>query len=1070
MSKVLYRLGWFCARHPYITLGVWVLVLGAIGAGVFFYGRETTNVMRVPGTEYQVAADLLEREFPEQEYGRAPIVFHVAEGKLTDPAVKKAVQDSIEALREKPGIGTIIDPYSRAGESGMSKDEQTAVADVQLDISNGVIDRAMSEDIMAAADPARAAGVQVEVGGIIGYRLSEVSSERSEIIGIAAGLVILAFTFGTLVAAGLPIITALIGLVTGLGIIGLLGHVFDIPVYAPTVATMLALGVGIDYALFIIFRYRDEIHSGVEVKEAVARSMATSGSAVVFAGMTVIIALLALLISQVPILGTMGWASSLAVFVAVITAITLVPAILGILGHRIDSLRLPGWKRLFSSGDKENIWSRWAGLVTRHPWIALGAALLVLLPLAIPTLSLRFGQEDPGVGSPDTTTRRSFDLISEGLYPGTNGPLVVITEFNPALKANAAYEKKRAEAEALADEIKKDKKALEKKAEALKKQAAALEKEQGGVESQASGLRAKQGSLQEQAAAVESQAAQLRSEQASLQGQQASLNSRAAALQSRANSLRAQIASVQQQLASSEDPDEIASLQNKLENLNGQASQVQSQSAALQNEGAALRQRAASLSSRASALQARAAALQAQGANISASAAGLSSQGSALSRKAAKLKAEAKAIKAERAALEKKGKRAKALKKEIEDMLVDAAGEALGTDARLISIKDTLAKTAGIGAVTGPMVNEKGNVAVLLADATTRPADPVTADLVAKLRTEVLPAATADADGVTARIGGETAAYSDLANLISDRLPLVIATVLALSFIILLIAFRSLLVPVKAILCNLLAVGAAFGVLTAVFQWGWGLSLIGIDSPYGTVTIASYVPLLMFCVLFGMSTDYEVFLISQIFGFHEAGEDSHQSVRDGVGASARVITSAALIMVVVFASFILHPDPLIKQFGVGLSVAILLDATIVRLVIVPSTMVLMGDWNWYLPKWLHWLHRLELPQHHTPQHAAGHAAPQPAAAPKPAYAGFPSDPFAGEDVGTTWRAAPTGGDGAEFVWEELGTGDNGRGAGLRPAGGNGRGDSRAAEAEGAAQHLSWSGSLPSDDPDEDQRA
>jgi len=215
--------------------------------------------------------------------------------------------------------------------------------------------------------------------------------------------------------------------------------------------------------------------------------------------------------------------------------------------------------------------------------------------------------------------------------------------------------------------------------------------------------------------------------------------------------------------------------------------------------------------------------------------------------------------------------------------------------------------------------------------------------------------------------------YDDLAALISNRLPLVIGAVLAFSFVVLLLAFRSVLVPLKAILCNLLAVGAAFGVLTVVFQWGWGLSLVGLANPYGTVPIASYVPLLMFAVLFGMSTDYEVFLLSQIFQAHAAGQGSHEAVRSGVGTSARVITAAALIMITVFASFILNIDPVIKQFGVGLSIAILLDATIVRMVIVPATMVLLGDWNWWLPRWLRWLPRVDVPEE-----GAGRAAEQPA--------------------------------------------------------------------------------------------
>ena len=224
----------------------------------------------------------------------------------------------------------------------------------------------------------------------------------------------------------------------------------------------------------------------------------------------------------------------------------------------------------------------------------------------------------------------------------------------------------------------------------------------------------------------------------------------------------------------------------------------------------------------------------------------------------------------------------------------------------------------------------------------------------------MIPGATRG-EGVTAYVGGITAAYDDLATIISSRLPLVIGVVLALSFIVLLAAFRSVLVPLKAILCNLLAVGAAFGILTAFFQWGWGLGLIGLENAYGTVPIASYVPLIMFAVLFGMSTDYEVFLISQIFHAHAEGMDTHAAVRTGVGSSARVITAAAVIMVTVFASFVLTSDPIIKEFGIGLSIAILLDATIVRLVIVPATMVLLGEWNWWLPRWLQWLPRVDLP-------------------------------------------------------------------------------------------------------------
>jgi len=300
------------------------------------------------------------------------------------------------------------------------------------------------------------------------------------------------------------------------------------------------------------------------------------------------------------------------------------------------------------------------------------------------------------------------------------------------------------------------------------------------------------------------------------------------------------------------------------------------------------------------------------------------------------------------------------------------------------------------------VVNKSGSAAILAVTPTTRPADPKTSALVKRLRTSVLPAAT-EGNGVTAYVGGGTAAFDDLAGLISKRLPLVIATVLALSFVLLMVAFRSLLVPLKAVICNLLAVGAAFGVLTAVFQWGWGLGLVGLSNPYGTVPIASYVPLLMFAVLFGLSTDYEVFLISQIFQAHAAGDDAFRAVRNGVGTSARVITAAAVIMVTVFASFILNPDPVIKQFGVGLSLAIILDTTIVRLVIVPATMVLLGEWNWYLPRWLQWLPHTELPQSESAPAPGGRAGGETAPVPDRALA---TDPPPASDHAPTTHPAP----------------------------------------------------------------
>ena len=979
MSRFLYRLGALCVRRKYIVLLIWTLVVTAVVAGVLLFGARTNNDIRLPGTDTQRASDLLSREFPPQQNGQSAIVFHASRGTLKDPVSKQAVQASLRDIARTAHVSSVIGPFSRGAEALMSADARTAVAQVLLDVNGGQVTRELAARVMAGADAARRAGLQVEAGGVLGVRLSETKSRRSEVIGIVAALIILAFTFGALAAAGMPVVTALVGLVTGLGLVGLLGHVVAIPEVAPTLATMIGLGVGIDYALFIVFRYRDELHAGAGVEESIARTMATSGSAVVFAGGTVIVALLALLVARVPMLGAMGYAASITVLVAVLTAVTLLPAMLALLGRRIDALRLPGRRRREGAPAGENVWARWAGLVTRHPWTALIASLVVLVPLMAPTLTLTLGQEDIGVASTSTTQRRAFDLISAGLGPGANGRLFVAAEFRPAATPSAAYTRKLDEAERLKRRIEAGKRSLEKKAAALKKRRAALEAKQADLKAQAAALQVQKSALQAQAASLQRQQSQLLARKSQLTAEKARLTAESEALAAQGQALAAQIATVQQEIAASQDPAEIARLQAELVVLAGQAQAVQRQVAALQKDAAVLVQQARRLEAQGSALMAQANALSAQGAALQAQADRLAAQGASLKKQARALQRQAARLKKEKRRLERDAKRARALKAELTKVLTKAGGEPRATDARVVRLQDALARTSGVASVAPPRVNKTGSAAVLSIAATTRPADPVTADLVQRLRDTVIPAATRG-DGVTAYVGGVTAAFDDLAALIAARLPLVIGTVLALSFLILLVAFRSLLVPLKAILCNLLAVGASFGVLTAVFQWGWGLGLVGLSNPYGTVPIASYVPLLMFAVLFGMSTDYEVFLISQIFQAHAAGEGSHEAVRSGVGTSARVITAAAAIMIVVFASFILNGDPIIKEFGVGLSIAILLDATIVRMVIVPATMVLLGEWNWYLPRWLQWLPRIDLPEEPAGSRAGdAEAAPVPEA-------------------------------------------------------------------------------------------
>jgi predicted RND superfamily exporter protein len=392
---------------------------------------------------------------------------------------------------------------------------------------------------------------------------------------------------------------------------------------------------------------------------------------------------------------------------------------------------------------------------------------------------------------------------------------------------------------------------------------------------------------------------------------------------------------------------------------------------------------AAALQLQADALEAQAAQLRAQGATLAKEAKSLQQQADALQQQADELQQQADELQQQQAAAEAEQQQAEALQQQITDELTKAGGDPRGTDPRLVKIQDGLTATAGVLLVSPPKLNKAGDTVTYTVVPTTRPADPATADLVVVVRDRTLPAATTK--GVVLHVGGSTAANVDLATLITNRLPVVILTVLGLSFLLLLIAFRSLLVPVQAAVTNLICVGAAFGILTAAFQWGWALPVIGLDSPYGTVPIASYVPLMMFAALFGLSMDYEVFFVSSVQGHHLGGEDPRSAVRSGLASSAKVIVAAAAIMICVFGSFILNGDPTIKQFGVGLSSAVFLAALMVVL-FAPALLVVLGETTWRLPRFLdRVLPHLDLEGHAaTARVAAANAAPADAEQARPA--------------------------------------------------------------------------------------
>ena len=806
--------------------------------------------------------------------------------------------------------------------------------------------------------------------------------------------------------------------------------------------------------------------------------MATSGSAIVFAGGTVVVALVALRVSQIPLMATLGLASAVAVVTAVLAAITLLPAVLGLLGHRVNWLRLPGLrKRSAGPTGRAGVWGTWAGFVSRHPVLVTLGSLAVVVPLVVPALSLRFGQEDIGATPTSTTERQAYDLVTAGFGVGYNGPLQVATSFDPVLKPSKEYTSTYNQATSLKDDLEQKQKQLPKEQQQLQAQEQQLEDDQAQLEGEQAQLQSEGDSLQAQQTELEQEGSTLQGEESGLEGQKSDLEQQQAALERQAAALQRQSAQLQRQAAvlqkkkqalqqqrnalqkqktqlqrerdalerqaatlaaearrvaealalnlarqqvleqridgAAGNPVEQARLQDRLDRvqareaqLQGRLSQLRSQAAALARQGrqlasqaaalerqavalqrqadqlrrqadqleaqkrqleargaslerekAALERQAAALRGQADRLQAegdslegRAAALQVEGDQLQAEGSSLQQQGDSLKQQGDSLQQQADELKSEQQQAEKEQKQAEKLQTQLTAMLTAAGGDPRNTDPRVVRLQDSLSDTDGVAALTPPQANKKGDVMLLSAVPTTGPATESTTELLSDVRTTVLPGLE-NRGGMTSYVGGYTASYVDLATLISQRLLLVIGTVILLGFLLLMIAFRSLLVPLQAALTNLLSAAAAFGVLTAAFQWGWATSLVGIDTSSGGVPIASYVPLMMFAVLFGLSMDYEVFLVSHVQQHHAEGQTARHAVASGLTSSARITTAACLIMTAVFGSFILNGDPTIKQFGVGLSVAVLLAGLLV-VTLAPAAITLMGEAAWWLPRWL----------------------------------------------------------------------------------------------------------------------
>ncbi len=697
MTSLLYRLGRACVRRRRLTVLAWaVLAIGVIVAGQAS-GGETSDAFDVPGVESQQALDVLEEDFPSAAGTSAQLVFAAEDGTLSDPGAATAIDTALDDVAGQPDVGEV-------GDVQRSPDDRIAYVDVQYDRpSEDIRDTAYERLEATMADTNDAGAVRMELGGDLPTEAAQEEPGGQELIGILVAVVVLLVAFGSVIAMGLPIGLALVGLVTSLGLITLLASVTDVNSISPILAAMIGLGVGIDYALFIVTRHRENLRLGMTVEEAAGRAIATSGSAVLFAGATVVIAICGLAIAGIPAVTLMGLTSGLTVAVMVAIALTLLPALLGFAGHRIDAIRVPGMRAGAGIPGRESLWHRWGRQVSAHPWRYLVGGTLALSLLAAPAFSMRLGMTDNGASPTSMTTRQSYDLLADGFGPGFNGPLLLSARLDGAT--------------------------------------------------------------------------------------------------------------------------------------------------------------------------------------------------------------------------------------------VDS----------LAPLEAAIAADPGVQAVAPIQPNAEGTAAVLRVIPTTAPQDEATTDLVHRLRDDVIPQASSGTPGAEVYVGGQAATFIDISDQVSSRLIWFVGAVILLSIVLLTMVFRSIAVPLKAAVMNLLSIGAAYGIIVAVFQWGWLKDLVGLEE---TVPIVSFMPMMLFAILFGLSMDYEVFLLSRVREEYLERGDNDAAVVEGIAATARVITSAALIMISVFAAFVLGDDPIIKMFGLGLAAAVFIDATVVRIVLVPATMKLLGDWNWWLPGWL----------------------------------------------------------------------------------------------------------------------
>jgi RND superfamily putative drug exporter len=737
---VLRKLATFAVRRKKtMVLGIWLPFVILISIASSSLGDAFRTEMELPNSDARDAQEMISRVSPSDGGESSQIVFKTT-GSIDDPETKEAITSALTAVAEIPRL-RVLSPYEVPTQANQNRTIAFAQVTTPENMSMQEME-VVAKDIKKVTESLRTTdGITVEYGGQL-FRVFEMP--ESEALGLLAAVIILVLAFGSVIAMGLPIGIALLGLAAASGIVMIVSNLMSMPSEATSMVAMIGLGVGIDYALFIVTRYREALHDGMSVEDSIVEAIDTSGRAVLFAGITVVVALLGLLSIGLAFVSGFSVAMAIGVAVMMIASVTLLPALLAMVGHRIDNtsraavlslaiavfsamiaifthtaaivlagvivaiavqilrffiapLRAPLPHRA-QNNHQHSVWWRWSRVIQRRPWTSLIGSVVLLGVMSAPMFSLRLGFSDNGNADKSTDVRRAYDLISEGFGPGFNGPLYISVGGNTP-----------------------------------------------------------------------------------------------------------------------SDP-------------------------------AAMNQFAA-----------------------------------------------------------------------------------------------TISQAEGIAAaVTVPLPSDE--VGLVIAYPTTSPQDEATSDLVHRLRSDVIPATNVDA-----KVGGFTAGGIDFSDYLSQRLPWLIGIVLVLSFILLMAVFRSILVPLKAVLMNLLSVGAAYGVVVAVFQWGWAGDFFGIGKPG---PVEAWAPMFLFAIVFGLSMDYEVFLLSRMKEEYHRTGDNATAVADGVAATARVITAAALIMVCVFAAFVLAPDRQLKLFGMGMAVAVFIDATVVRMLLVPATMELLGDRNWWIPKWL----------------------------------------------------------------------------------------------------------------------